>query len=72
MGCSEKKTERQNDFCPNEREIKFLDYKSTYGDLLEIINRTYNFFTYIPLIEFMNLLEFLHRCNFNKGISRKI
>ena len=58
MGCCEKKTERQNDFCPNEKEIKFLDYKSTYGDLLEIIDRTYNFFTYIPLIEFMNLLEF--------------
>ena len=58
MGCCEKKTERQNDFCPNEKEIKFLDYKSTFGDLLEIIDRTYNFFTYVPLIEFMNLLEF--------------
>ena len=49
MGCCEKKTERQNDFCPNEKEIKFLDYKSTFGDLLEIIDRTYNFFTYVPL-----------------------
>ena len=58
MGCCEKKTERQNYFCPNEKEIKFLDYKSTFGDLLEIIDRTYNFFTYVPLIEFMNLLEF--------------
>ena len=58
MGCCEKKTERQNDFCPNEKEIKFLDYKSTFGDLLEIIDRTYNFFTYVPLIEFINLLEF--------------
>ena len=60
MGCNlcKKITQRENDFCPNEKEIKFLDYKSTYNDLLEIIDNQYNFFTYISLIEYMNLLEY--------------
>ena len=60
MGCKlcEKKTEKENVFCLNEKEITFLDYKSTNNDILEIIDRTYNFFTFIPLIDFMNLLEF--------------
>ena len=60
MGCNlcKKITQRENDFCPNEKEIKFLDYKSTYNDLLEIIDNQYNFFTYISLIEYINLLEY--------------
>ena len=59
MGCKicQKSTSSENSFCPNEKEIKFLDYKSTYNDLLEVIDRKYNFFTYISLIEYMNLLE---------------
>lgn len=59
MGCKlcQKSTQSENVFCKNEKEIKFLDYKSTYNDLLEIIDRRYNFFTYISLIEYMNLLE---------------
>ena len=61
MGCKicEKKTfQKENFFVPNEKEIKFLDYKSTNGQFLEIIEHTYNFFTYISLIEYMNLLEY--------------
>ena len=61
MGCKicEKKTfQTENFFVPNEKEIKFLDYKSTNGQFLEIIEHTYNFFTYISLIEYMNLLEY--------------
>ena len=47
----------ENSFCPNEKEIKFLDYESTYKEFLDIIDLKYNFFTYISLIEYMNLLE---------------
>ena len=62
MGCKLCKkltqtTQTENSFCPNEKEIKFLDYKSTYNDLLDVVDRRYNFFTYISLIEYMNLLE---------------
>ena len=59
MGCKicEKKIKSENDFCPDEKDIKFLDYKSTNGDLLEVIDRTYNFFTYVSLKEYLNLLE---------------
>ena len=59
MGCNlcKKNIVIENVFCPDEKEIKFLDYKSTNNDFLEIIDRTYNFFTYIGLKEYMNLLE---------------
>ena len=56
--CKKKESQIENVFCPNEKEIKFLDYKSSNNDLLEIIDLTYNFFTYIPLKEYLNLLEF--------------
>ena len=60
MGCKicEKTTLIENSFCPNEKEIAFLEYKSTNDEFLEIIEHTYNFFTYIPLLDYMNLLEF--------------
>jgi hypothetical protein len=60
MGCKiclKKTSQIENDFCPEEKEIKFLDYKSANDDLLEIIERTYNFFTLITLKEYLNLLE---------------
>ena len=56
--CKKKESQIENVFCPNEKEIKFLDYKSSNNDLLEVIDSTYNFFTYIPLKEYLNLLEF--------------
>ena len=60
MGCKicKKTTQIENAFCPNEKEITFLEYKSTNDEFLEKIEHTYNFFTYIPLLDYMNLLEF--------------
>lgn len=56
--CKKKNTIRDSIFCPNEKEINFLDYESSNYDLLEVIDKTYNFFTYISLLEYINLLEF--------------
>ena len=56
MGCKiclKKTSQIENDFCPEEKEIKFLDYKSANDDLLEIIERTYNFFKLITLKEYV-------------------
>lgn len=43
---------------PNEREIQIQKYSSSNDELFQDIEVKYNFLTYLPLVEYINLLEY--------------
>ena len=55
--CRKKGYERINYLAPEEKEIVLKDYSSINDSLLNIIESTYNYFTQVQLIDFVNLLE---------------
>ena len=60
MGCNQcrkKGYQKVNYFAPDEKEIKFKDYSSPNDHLLGEIESKQNFFKYIALYEYINLLD---------------
>ena len=60
MGCNfcrKKGYERVNYLAPEEKEIVLKDYSSPNDELLNILESTYNYFTQVQLVDFINLLE---------------
>jgi len=58
MGCcSSKNSDVFNQLAPDEKEIPFPNYISSNDKLLEKIEKSYNLFNYMTLIEYVNLLE---------------
>ena len=60
MGCNfcQKKTYRKiNYLAPQENEIEIKDYSSNKDEDLKIIEEGYNFFKFVQLIEYVNLLD---------------
>ena len=60
MGCNfcrKKGYQKINYLAPNEKEIKIKDYSSENDKHLEIIETKQNFFHFVQLIEFVNLLD---------------
>ena len=60
MGCNfcQKKTYRKiNYLAPQENEIEIKDYSSDKDEDLKIIEEGYNFFKFVQLIEYVNLLD---------------
>ena len=43
---------------PNEREIQIQSYHSSNDEAFQDIELKYNFLTYLPLVEYINLLEY--------------
>ena len=60
MGCNQcrkKGYQKVNYFAPDEKEIKFKDYSSPNDHPLGEIESKQNFFKYIALYEYINLLD---------------
>jgi hypothetical protein len=60
MGCNmcrKKGYQKVNYLAPTEKEIKFKDYSSSNDDPLNIIEGKQNFFSFVQLIEYINLLD---------------
>ena len=60
MGCNfcrKKGYQKINYLAPNEKEIEIKDYSSENDKLLEIIETKQNFFQFVQLVEYVNLLE---------------
>ena len=58
MGCcSSKNTDAFNQLAPEEKEIQFPNYISSNDKILEKIEKVYNLFNYMTLIEYINQLE---------------
>ena len=60
MGCQEcrkKGYQKVNYLAPDEKEITFKDYSSENDNPLSDIEKTHNFFKFIPLYEYINLLD---------------
>ena len=60
MGCQEcrkKGYQKVNYLAPDEKEITFKDYSSPNDSPLSDIETTQNFFKYVPLYEYINLLD---------------
>ena len=60
MGCTlcrKKGYQKVNYLAPEEKEIVFKDYSSENDQPLSIIENKQNFFNFVQLIEYMNLLE---------------
>ena len=55
--CCKKGYQKVNYFAPDEKEIKFKDYSSPNDHLLGEIESKQNFFKYIALYEYINLLD---------------
>ena len=60
MGCNfcrKKGYQKINYLAPNEKEIEIKDYSSENDKHLEIIETKQNFFRFVQLVEYVNLLE---------------
>ena len=60
MGCQQcrkKGYEKVNYLAPDEKEIEFKDYSSPNDTPLSDLEKLHNFFRYIPLYEYINLLD---------------
>ena len=60
MGCNfcrKQGYQRINYLAPEEKEIVLKDYSSPNDELLNILESTYNYFTQVQLVDFINLLE---------------
>ena len=60
MGCNlcrKKGYQKVNYLAPDEKEINFKDYTSPNDEPLSIIESKENFFNFVQLVEFVNLLE---------------
>ena len=58
MGCcSSKNSDVFNQLAPDEKEIPFPNYISSNDRILEKMEKDYNLFNYMTLIEYINLLE---------------
>jgi hypothetical protein len=58
MGCcSSKNVDAFNQLAPEEKEIQFPNYISSNDGILEKLEKVYNLFNYITLIEYINQLE---------------
>ena len=55
--CKKKGYQKINYLAPQEKEIKIKDYTSEKDNNLEILEIKYNILNYVPLVEFVNLLE---------------
>ena len=55
--CRKKGYQKVNYLAPTEKEIKFKDYSSSNDDPLNIIEGKQNFFSFVQLIEYINLLD---------------
>ena len=55
--CRKKGYQKVNYLAPKEKEIEFKDYSSPNDEPLNIIESKENFFNYVQLIEYINLLE---------------
>ena len=55
--CRKKGYQRINYLAPDEKEIPLKDYSSENDEILEVLESSNNYFTYIQLVEYINLLE---------------
>ena len=55
--CRKKGYQRINYLAPDEKEIPLKDYSSENDEILEVLESSKNYFTYIQLVEYINLLE---------------
>ncbi len=55
--CKKKGYQKINYLAPSEKEIPIKDYHSENDKHLELIETKYNFFNYVQLVEYVNLLE---------------
>ena len=55
--CRKKGYQKVNYLAPTEKEIDFKDYSSPNDEPLNIIESKHNFFNFVQLIEYINLLE---------------
>jgi hypothetical protein len=55
--CRKKGYQIVNHLAPDEKEIKFKDYSSPNDEPLSIIENKQNFFNFVQLVEYINLLD---------------
>lgn len=55
--CCSCSNEVYNLLATDEKEIDFCSYKSSSDSILKEVDKDYNYFTKVPLIDFINLLE---------------
>jgi hypothetical protein len=55
--CRKKGYQKVNYLAPEEKEITFKDYSSPNDEPLSVIETTHNFFSFVQLVEYINLLE---------------
>ena len=55
--CRKKGYQKVNYLAPEEKEITFKDYSSPNDEPLSVIETKHNFFSFVQLVEYINLLE---------------